>query len=268
MLEPDVSAAIAKDGRAHLDPEGPPTKEVLRRLDVGSMVRQTPPSPPWVVEGLVVKGMVTGCAARRRGEEPARDGARRGEPATGQDEAGFTCHRGGVVIVTPRTARTKSTAASIPSSCPARASTSTKPRALTAHAPGRARGDSAAPPSGAAGARQLPHLVGGRRTTPTRCRPYLILCATLCAATRPGRAAAPRRPCARKPLPGLFGVRRQLRAWFHARATRTTRTARADTSSAGSARPARSRPRRWLTLWPRATGCSWTGPTLPGRRGG
>jgi archaellum biogenesis ATPase FlaH len=71
----------------------------LRRLDVAYMTRSTPPPVPWVVEGLVVRGMLTLLhGAPGRGKSLLTMALAAGV-ATGQAEAGMRCNAGTVVIV-------------------------------------------------------------------------------------------------------------------------------------------------------------------------
>ena len=71
----------------------------LRRLDVARMVREEPPAVPWVVEGLVVRGMLTVLNGREGEGKSLLTMALAAGVATGQDEAGLVCHLGGAVIV-------------------------------------------------------------------------------------------------------------------------------------------------------------------------
>jgi AAA domain len=96
----DVSTALESwagtaNGNGHPAVEG----GKLRRLDLARMVREEPPPVPWVVEGLVVRGMLTVLNGREGEGKSLLSMALAAGVATGQDEAGLACHRGRVVIV-------------------------------------------------------------------------------------------------------------------------------------------------------------------------
>lgn len=75
------------------------TAEKLRRLDVAQMVREAPPDVPWVVEGLVVRGMLTVLNGREGEGKSLLAMALSAGVATGQGEAGMVCNEGQAVIV-------------------------------------------------------------------------------------------------------------------------------------------------------------------------
>lgn len=88
------SEQVARNGATWLTA---PVK--LRRLDVERMVAEEPQPPPWVIEGLVVAGMLTVLHGREGEGKSLLAQALAAGVAAGEDEAGLTCHRGGVVIV-------------------------------------------------------------------------------------------------------------------------------------------------------------------------
>jgi hypothetical protein len=71
----------------------------LHRLDVTRMVREQPPPIPWVIEGLVVHGMLTVLNGREGEGKSLLAMALAAGVASDQDEAGFVCHRGKALIV-------------------------------------------------------------------------------------------------------------------------------------------------------------------------
>jgi archaellum biogenesis ATPase FlaH len=71
----------------------------LHRLDVGRMVREEPPAVPWVVEGLVARGMLTLLAGREGEGKSLLATALAAGVTIGEDEAGMVCHRGRALIV-------------------------------------------------------------------------------------------------------------------------------------------------------------------------
>lgn len=71
----------------------------LRRLDVARMHREEPPPVPWVVEGLVVRGMLTVLNGREGEGKSLLAMALAAGVLTGQSEGGLACHQGRVVIV-------------------------------------------------------------------------------------------------------------------------------------------------------------------------
>ena len=71
----------------------------LHRLDVGRMVREEPPAVPWVVEGLVARGMLTILAGREGEGKSLLATALAAGVTLGEDEAGMVCHRGRALII-------------------------------------------------------------------------------------------------------------------------------------------------------------------------
>jgi hypothetical protein len=95
----DVPKLRVNDPRTPMPQEAAQDLRSLRRLDVLAMVRESPPEVPWVIEGLVVRGMVTVLNGREGEGKSLLAGALAAGVATGTAEAGMVCQRGGVVIV-------------------------------------------------------------------------------------------------------------------------------------------------------------------------
>jgi hypothetical protein len=92
----DVPALRANDPRTALPQD---ERGSLRRLDVAAMVSEPPPKVPWVVEGLVVRGMLTVLNGREGEGKSLLLSALAAGVATGTAEAGLVCQRGNVVII-------------------------------------------------------------------------------------------------------------------------------------------------------------------------
>lgn len=75
------------------------TPAKLRRLDVARMVREQPPPVPWVIEGLVARGMLTVLNGREGEGKSLLAMALAAGVLTGQTEAGLVCERGRVMVV-------------------------------------------------------------------------------------------------------------------------------------------------------------------------
>ena len=71
----------------------------LRRLDVARMVREQPPPVPWVIEGLVARGMLTVLNGREGEGKSLLAMALAAGVLTGQTEAGLACERGRVMVI-------------------------------------------------------------------------------------------------------------------------------------------------------------------------
>ena len=75
------------------------TPAKLRRLDVARMVREQPPRVPWVIEGLVARGMLTVLNGREGEGKSLLAMALAAGVLTGQTEAGLACERGRVMVI-------------------------------------------------------------------------------------------------------------------------------------------------------------------------
>ena len=93
----EQAPAVAASGNG--TPGKSKRKATLRHLDVARMVREDPPAVPWIVEGLVAKGMLSVLNGREGEGKSLLAEALGAGVASGQDEAGLTCRQGRVVIV-------------------------------------------------------------------------------------------------------------------------------------------------------------------------
>ena len=98
-LPPEARAKVERKRAERRTTSNGRPAEKLRRLDLARMVREDPPPVPWVIEGLVVRGMLTVLNGREGEGKSLLTLALAAGVASGEEEAGLRCEQGRVAIV-------------------------------------------------------------------------------------------------------------------------------------------------------------------------